>query len=57
MLVPQSDSSLNASPDSQASRSQSSTDSSSIFTEEQIKFEKRFEEGYDLQDEELSRKF
>ena len=53
MLVPQSDSSLNASPDSQASRSQSSTDSSSIFTEEQIKFEKRFEEGYDLQDEDV----
>lgn len=51
-LVPQSDSSLNASPDSQAPRSQSSTDLSSIFTEEQVKlFEKRFEEGYDLQDE------
>ena len=54
-LVPQSDSSLNASPDSQAPWSQSSTDSSSIFTEEQMKlFEKRFEEGYDLQDEEYS---
>ena len=51
-LVPRSDSSLNASPDSQAPRSQSSTDSNSIFTEEQMKiFEKRFEEGYDLQDE------
>ena len=54
-LVPQSDSLLNASPDSQAPRSQSSTDSSSIFTEEPMKlFEKRFEEGYDLQDEEYS---
>lgn len=54
-LVPQSDSSLNASPDSQAPWSQSSTDSSPIFTEEQTKlFEKRFEEGYDLQDEEYS---
>ena len=54
-LVPQSDSSLNALPDSQAPRSQSSTDLSSIFTEEQMKlFEKRFEEGYDLQDEEYS---
>ena len=52
-LVPQSDSSLNASPDSQAPRSQLSTDLSSIFTEEQMKlFEKRFEE--DLQDEEYS---
>ena len=54
-LVPQSDSSLNASPDSQAPWSQSSTDSSPIFTKEQMKlFEKRFEEGYDLQDEEYS---
>ena len=54
-LVPQSNSLLNASPDSQAPRSQSSTDLSSIFTEEQMKlFEKRFEEGYDLQDEEYS---
>ena len=54
-LVPQSDSSLNASPDSQAPWSQSSTDSSPIFTEEHTKlFEKRFEEGYDLQDEEYS---
>ena len=54
-LVSQSDSSLNASPDSQAPRSQSSTDLSSILTEEQMKlFEKRFEEGYDLQDEEYS---
>ena len=35
--------------------SHSSTDSSSIFTEEQKKlFEKRFEEGYDLQDDENS---
>ena len=51
----QSYSSLNASPDSQAPRSQSSTDASSIFTEEQTKlFEKRFEEGYDLQHEEYS---
>ena len=55
LYLMQSHSSLNASPDSQAPRSQSSTDASSIFTEEQMKlFEKRFEVGYDLQDEEYS---
>ena len=47
-VVPESDYSLYVSPVSQASRSQSSTDSSPIFTEVQMKlFEKRFEEGYD----------